>query len=118
MENFDAIGRWRDYESIGHKVDASATLPDGRKFSGAAELKRLLVEHPEQFVQTVTEKLLMYSLGRNVQYYDAPIVRRIVHDAARRGYTFESLVLGVAQSAPFQMRKVQPPAAVTRRAGL
>ena len=82
MENFDAVGRWRDRDA-GSPIDASGVFPDGATFDGMAGLKAALLSHPEEFVSTVTEKLLMYALGRNVQYYDRPAVRAIVRDSAR-----------------------------------
>jgi mono/diheme cytochrome c family protein len=106
MENFDALGQWRDRDS-GSVIDASGLLPDGTKFEGIPGLRRLLVDHSNEFVSTVTEKLLMYAVGRNLQYYDAPAVRAIVRDAARDKYTLASLVLGVVKSTPFQMREAQ-----------
>ncbi|HTR38781.1 MAG TPA: DUF1592 domain-containing protein [Bryobacteraceae bacterium] len=106
MDNFDAIGQWRDREA-GEPIDGSGVLPDGTKFNGVAELRKALLRHPEQFVTTVAEKLLMYAIGRNVQYYDQPAVRKIVQQARAGNYTFASLVLGVAESEPFQMRKTQ-----------
>jgi hypothetical protein len=117
MDNFDAVGRWRDGDA-GQAIDASGVLPDGTRFNGVAELKRALLRHPEQFVETVAEKLLMYGISRNVQYYDQPAVRAIVHQSAASNYSFASLVLGVVKSAPFQMRKSQeeqqkPPAVTT-----
>lgn len=107
MENFDAIGKWRDRDS-GNPIDASGVFPDGTKFTGMAGLKKALLAHPEQFVTTVTEKVLMYAIGRNLQYYDAPSVRAIVAEAAHNNYTFSSLVLGAVKSTPFQMRESQP----------
>jgi Protein of unknown function (DUF1592)/Protein of unknown function (DUF1588)/Protein of unknown function (DUF1585)/Protein of unknown function (DUF1587)/Protein of unknown function (DUF1595) len=120
MDNFDAVGRWRDTDA-GQAIDASGVLPEGTKFNGVAELKKALLRNPEQFVNTVTEKLLMYAIARNVQYYDQPAVRAIVRQAAASNYTFASLVLGVVRSAPFQMRKSQmeepeKPASVTTAA--
>jgi len=112
MENFDAVGRWRDLDN-GAAIDTSGVFPDGTKFKGMAGLKKALLAHPEQFVNTVAEKLLMYAVSRNVQYYDAPAVRAIVRDAAKSNYTFESLVLDVVKSPQFQMRK-SPPAQVGR----
>jgi len=103
MENFDAVGRWRERDA-GVNIDASGVFPDGTKFEGVAGLKKALLQHPEQFVDTVAEKLLMYAIGRNVQYYDASAVRAIVRDAARNNYTFGSLVAAVVKSTPFQMR--------------
>jgi hypothetical protein len=117
MDNFDAVGRWRDADA-GQAIDASGLLPDGTKFTGMVELKKALLRHPEEFLETVTEKLLMYGISRNVQYYDEPAVRGIVRQAAASNYSFASLVLGVVKSAPFQMRKSQeeapkPPAVTT-----
>jgi hypothetical protein len=124
MENFDAVGRWRDRDS-GVPIDASGALPGGAAFDGIAGLKRAMLAHPERFVTTVAEKLLMYAIGRNLQYYDAPAVRAIVRQSEADGYTFASLVLGVVRSTPFQMRTsvaggpaarpiVPPPAGVRR----
>jgi hypothetical protein len=104
MENFDAIGRWRDRDA-GNPIDASGAFPGGEKFDGMAGLKAALLSHPEEFVSTITEKLMMYGIGRNVQYYDRPAIRAIIKQAARNNYTFASLVLGVVESEPFQMRE-------------
>lgn len=106
MDHFDAVGQWRDTEA-GQPIDASGVLPDGTKFNGVADLKKALLRHPEQFVQTVAEKLLMYGISRNVQYFDQPAVRAMVRQSAASNYSFASLVLGVVKSAPFQMRKSQ-----------
>jgi mono/diheme cytochrome c family protein len=103
MENFDAVGRWRDHEN-GNAIDASGRFPDGTTFEGMAGLRKILLSERTQFVNTLTEKLLMYALGRNLQYYDAPAVRAIVRRAAPGNYTLASLVTGVVTSAPFQMR--------------
>jgi hypothetical protein len=104
MENFDAIGQWRDNDA-GNRIDASGAFPDGTQFSGVAGLKKVLLAHPEQFVSTVAEKLLMYALGRNLQYYDAPTVRAIVRQAAADNFKFSALVSAVVKSAPFQFRR-------------
>jgi hypothetical protein len=106
MENFDAVGRWRDRDGD-NPIDGSGVLPSGEKFDGMAGLKKALLSHPEDFVTTVTEKLLMYATGRNVQYFDEPAVRAIVRESARENYTFGALVLGVVESAPFQMREIE-----------
>jgi hypothetical protein len=116
MENFDAVGRWRDRDA-GQPINTSGVLPDGTRLDGMAGLKKALRSHPEQFVSTLAAKLLMYAAGRNIQYYDQPAIRRIVREAAANNNTFASLVLGVVTSAPFQMRESQsearakPPAA-------
>src|SRR5215467_8914106 len=104
MENFDAIGRWRDRDADS-PIDTSGVFPDGTKFDGMAGLKQALLSHPEEFVATVTEKLMMYGVGPNMQYYDRPAIRAVVKESARSNYTFGSLVLGVAKSVPFQMRE-------------
>ncbi len=91
----------------GGAIDTSGVFPDGTKFDGMAGLKQVLVGHPEQFVSTIAEKLLMYGLGRNLQYYDAPAVRAIVRSAAAKNYSFEALVAGVVKSPAFQMRAPQ-----------
>jgi hypothetical protein len=105
LENFDAIGHWRERDSD-QPINVSGVLPDGTPIEGVTGLKKALVRQPEQFVSTVVEKLLMYSSGRNVQFYDAPAIRSIVRGAASENYRFSSLVLGVVKSAPFQMRQV------------
>ncbi len=105
LENFDAVGRWRDVSEANTPIDASGMLPDGTRFSGVAELKQALLKHQDQFVNTMTEKLLIYALGRGLEYYDAPAVRRITRDAGAQGYRFSALVLGVVRSVPFQMRR-------------
>jgi hypothetical protein len=103
MENFDAVGRWRDRDGE-HQIDASGTFPEGTKFDGIPGLKKVLLGQSEQFVGTVTERLLMYAIGRNLQYYDAPTVRAVMHEAKPANYSFTSLVLGIVKSRPFQMR--------------
>ncbi len=107
MENFDAVGRWRDRDG-GNTIDASGAFPNGTRFNGMAGLKKVLLEDRDQFVNTVAEKLLMYALGRNLQYYDAPAVRAIVRQAAPANDTLASLVAGVVKSVPFQLRTRNP----------
>jgi cytochrome c5 len=104
LENFDAIGKWRIATETNTTIDASGTLPDGSKFKGPGEFQRLLLQHPQQLVTTVTEKLLTYALGRGVEYYDAPAVRKITRDAASSEYRWSSLIMGIVTSTPFQMR--------------
>ncbi|HUK34826.1 MAG TPA: DUF1592 domain-containing protein [Vicinamibacterales bacterium] len=103
MENFDAVGRWRDHDN-GSDIDASGRFPDGTTFDGVAGLKSVLLAQKNQFVDTVAEKLLMYALGRNLQYYDQPAVRAIVRQSASSGSTLASLVAGVVNSPQFQFR--------------
>ena len=109
LENFDAIGRWRNRNSDGSPVDASGVLPDGSKFEGPAGLRNLLLQQPAQFAGNLTERLLTYALGRGTEYYDAPVIRAITRDAARNGYRWSSLILGIVSSTPFQMRKSVSP---------
>jgi hypothetical protein len=106
MEHFDAVGRWRDRDGDS-PIDASGVFPGGEKFDGMAGLKTVLLSHPEEFLSTVSEKLLMYAIGRNVQYFDEPAVRGIMKEGARDNDTFASLVMGVVKSVPFQMREAQ-----------
>ncbi len=106
LENFDAIGRWRGHMPGGIAIDASGTMPDGTAFDGPAELRGLLVRDREQFATVVTEKLLIYALGRGIEYYDAPAVRQIVRGSAADDYGLASLVVGVVRSTPFRMRLV------------
>jgi hypothetical protein len=105
MENFDAIGRWRDRDGD-NTIDSSGSFADGSKFEGMDGLKKILLSHPEEFVNSIAQNLLMFATGRNVQYFDQPAVRAIVSGAAAGNYTFNSLVMGVVKSAPFQMREV------------
>jgi hypothetical protein len=106
LENYDAIGRWRDLEE-GLAVDASGGLPDGSKFSGVEGLEQGLLQRPELFAGTLTEKLLTYALGRGLDYHDASAVRRIVKDARAEGFRFSSLIIGIVNSTPFQMRAAE-----------
>ena len=109
LENFDAVGAWRarDGDSVteqGTPIDANGQLLDGTKVDGVVTLRQALLKQPEIFVSTVTEKLLIYALGRGLQPYDMPAVRAIVGDAARTEYRFSSIVSGIVNSAPFQKR--------------
>ena len=108
MENFDAIGRWRDAEGEGGAaIDASGNLPGGDSFDGVAGLRQAVLDRPEVFVGTLTEKLLIYALGRGIEPADGPAVRAIVAAAAGDDYRFSSLILGIVESPPFQMRRSQ-----------
>jgi mono/diheme cytochrome c family protein len=109
MENFDAIGGWRTLEA-GRAIDASGSFMDGRAVDGAAELREALLADPKMFVGTFTEKLLTYALGRGLQHYDMPVVRRVLESADDDGYRFSDVVLGIVESTPFRMR-VKAPAA-------
>ena len=105
LENFDAIGSWRTKGESGEVIDASGELPGGGTFTGPTDLRQVLLAKPEQFVETIVEKLLMYATGRGLEYYDRPAIRSISHEAAADGYRLSSLVLGVIRSTPFQMRR-------------
>jgi mono/diheme cytochrome c family protein len=104
LENFDATGQWRTKEEAG-VVDASGRLADGTEVDGPIALRQALLKHPETFARTMTEKLLTYSLGRGLEYYDMPVVRAIARDAAANDYRFSSLVMGIVKSTPFRMKK-------------
>ncbi len=110
LENFDAIGRWRTVDESFNAIDATGALPDGTAFNGANELRTALTSHPDRFVHTVTEKLLTYALGRGVEYYDMPAVRKILKDTAPDGHRIQSIILGIVKSYPFQFRRVDGPA--------
>jgi len=106
LENFDAVGSYRTQDT-GLPIDASGNLPDGNVFVGKEGLKKAVLEHPEMFVTTATEKLLTYALGRGLEAYDAAAIRKIVREARASNYRFSNLVLGVVNSTPFQMRRSQ-----------
>ena len=103
MENFDAVGAWRTHEAR-VPIDASGQLLDGTKVNGIVELKKVLLKRPDTFVQTFTEKMMTYALGRGLAYSDMPTVRRIVRDSARNNYKFSAIVSEIVKSTPFQMR--------------
>ena len=105
VENLDAIGRWRASGEDGAPIDASGSLPDGTTFEGVVGLRRALLARPELFVTTVIEKLLTYALGRGLEHYDAPAVRKIVRDTKTSDYRFSAAVLGIVRSVPLQMRR-------------
>ena len=104
LENYDAIGRWRSAEA-GLPIDTSGELWEGTPIDGVGELEEALLRRPELFVTTVTEKLLVFATGRGVEYYDGPAIRKILREARVEGYRFSSLVVGIVNSMPFQMRR-------------
>jgi len=103
LENFDAVGAWRTRDA-GGPIDVSGELADGTKVNGAVDLRNAIVSRPEMFAGTLSEKLLIYALGRGLDYRDMPAVRGIVREAAQNNYKMSSLILGVIRSTPFQMR--------------
>jgi hypothetical protein len=115
LENFDAVGRWRTRDESFAPIDASGALPDGSKFDGLIQFRARLMAKPERFVNTLTEKLLIYALGRGLEYYDMPAVRAIVRDAARMHYRLSAIVTGIVQSPPFQMRRASVTVASSSR---
>ncbi len=110
LENYDGVGKWRAKDA-GHLIDASGKLPDGTHFEGMAGLREaLLTSRREDFIETVTEKLLTYALGRGLESYDKPAVRAIVRDASSQepnapAPTFNALIHAIVKTAPFQMRR-------------
>ena len=108
LENFNPVGKWR-IEDAGTPVDATGQMPDGSPFDGVIGLREALLERSDVFVATLAEKLLVYALGRGLEFYDAPAVRGITAAASRQDNSFSSLVLGIVNSAPFRMRSVGSP---------
>jgi hypothetical protein len=104
LENFDAIGRWRTKDGA-FAVDASGTLPDGRTFHGPDELKDILAANRDAFTEGITEKMMIYALGRGLEPGDRPAIRAIAKQAIQNGYRISSVVLGIVDSVPFQQRK-------------
>ena len=104
LENFDAVGRWRTM-SNGIPIDASSVFADGTPIDGIAGIRKLLSDHRENFVRTFTAKLLTYALGRGVEYYDNPAIRKILRRAAATNYRWSSIIQGIVDSEPFQMGK-------------
>jgi hypothetical protein len=106
LENFDAVGRWRTRDETGQPIDSAAVLPDGTKIDGPAALRTALLARSDRFLMTFTGKLLTYALGRRLEYYDTPVIRQILRDAAPGDYRVSTgIVLGIVRSAPFQMRR-------------
>ena len=116
LEEFDAIGRHREVDASYNPIDTSGTLPDGTPFNGVADLRAALLRRPERFLFNLTEKLLTYALGRGVEYYDMPWIRKIVRDAASNDYRLSSLIAGIVKSPAFTSRKVQDPSPTETRA--
>ena len=115
LENFDAVGQWRDLEVDERPVNASGSLPGTVEFRGIDGLEDALLARPKLFATTLTENLLTFALGRGVEYYDAPAVREIVRDAERDDYRFSSVIIGIVKSVPFQMRRAENEQVVRNR---
>jgi hypothetical protein len=109
LENFDAIGSFRKVNSDQTPIDASGILPNGAEFNGPAQLREALWQGREQFVSTFTERVLTYALGRGLEHYDMPAVRKIMHEAEKNDYRWSSIVMQVVESQPFQMRRSTGP---------
>jgi Protein of unknown function (DUF1592)/Protein of unknown function (DUF1588)/Protein of unknown function (DUF1587)/Protein of unknown function (DUF1595)/Protein of unknown function (DUF1585) len=107
LENFNAVGQWRDFEVDGQPVDASGGIPGAGTFQGIDWLENAILARPELFVGTLTENLMTFALGRGIEYFDAPAVRKIVRDSGKDAYRFSSLILGIVESLPFQMRRAE-----------
>ena len=100
------MGAWRNKDRFTRTaIDASGKLMDGTVITGPDDLRKALLSRPDEFVQTMTEKFMMYALGRGLSPADMPTIRKIVRDAARDNYRFSSIVMGIAESAPFQMER-------------
>jgi mono/diheme cytochrome c family protein len=111
LENFDATGMWRDRDRYaGTTIDSSGELPDGTPLKGPDDLRKALLRRPDQFVQTFTERLLVYATGRTLQYYDMPTVRKIVRGAAKNDYRFSDIVQAIVRTEQFRMRRAPQPA--------
>jgi hypothetical protein len=106
LENFDAIGRWRELDA-GKNIDSSGGLPDGSEFIGVSGLEQAVLDRPELFVRTLAEKLMTYAIGRGIEYDDAPAIRKIVRASREDNYRISRLILEIVNSAPFQMRSSQ-----------
>ncbi|PWT83494.1 MAG: hypothetical protein C5B57_06720 [Blastocatellia bacterium] len=115
LENFNSVGQWRDTTDDGTPIDAGGVLADGSKVDGPAALREVILSRPDAFVTTITERMLIYALGRGLEPVDMPVVRRIVKKAAQNDYGLSSIIMGIVESAPFQMRtKLEPAETVNK----
>jgi hypothetical protein len=110
LENFNSIGQWRAAMPNGAKIDANGVLADGSKLNGPIDLRQAILTHPEAFVTVVTERMMVYALGRGLEPADMPVVRRIVRKAGQNGYRLSTVVNEIIESAPFKMRTRLEPA--------
>jgi len=104
LENFDAIGRWRDTDN-GQSIDATGTLPSGESFAGPVELKRILLGRSEEFAKMISEQMLGFALGRDLEYYDQPTVEEISRAVVRSEYSAHALINEIVASYPFRFRR-------------
>ena len=104
LENFDEVGSWRTTNEGGVRLNTSVALVDGTSVDGVNDLRQALLKNPENFVQTLTQKLMVYALGRGLTYEDMPTIREIVAGSRGQNYRFSAVVLALVKSAPFQMR--------------
>ena len=117
LENFDVVGAWRDHDlDAGTSIDARGQLADGTLVASPAQLRAVLMKRPDQFVQTLTEKLMTFALGRALTYHDLPTVRAIVRAADRRRDSLESIIQGIVAAPAFQMQEIPAPAPQTHQA--
>jgi len=107
LENFDAVGQFRTHDEGFNPIEPDGAFPDGTTFSGPQGLRQVLLDHSDQFVNTVAEKMMTYALGRGVDYGDAPAIRKVRREAAANDFRFSSIVLGIVDSAQFQLRRAQ-----------
>jgi hypothetical protein len=115
LENFDSVGNWRNTGVDGAPLDTSGTLADGSKVNGPVALREAILSRPDAFATVVTERMLTYALGRGLEPDDMPVVRRIEKKAAQNDYRLSSIVMGIVESAPFQMRTKLEPAELTAK---
>jgi hypothetical protein len=118
LENFNSVGQWRTAMPNGAIIDANGVLADGTSINGPAELRQAILRRPEAFITVITERMMIYALGRGLEPSDMPVVRRIVRQAGQNGYRLSTIVNGIIESAPFQMRtrldSAQPGTAAAR----
>jgi hypothetical protein len=104
LEHFNSVGQWRDAMSNGAQIDANGVLADGTRIGGPVELRQAILSRPEAFAGLITERMMVYALGRGLEPSDMPVVRSIVRKSAPNGYRLSTIVEGIIESAPFQMR--------------
>jgi hypothetical protein len=117
LENFNSVGQWRDAAADGTPIDAAGMLADGAKVDGPAALRDAILNRPDVFVTTLTDRMLTYALGRGLEPSDMPVVRKIVGRAAQNDYRFASIIIGIVESAPFQMRAAPESVETVNRVG-